>query len=150
MAGDAVRPYLLPSLVALRDGNSHTVDEVARQVPNAGELEKGFLRHRLKGNIEGIQAILDAYSPPNDVPEQHIKNLKWSIKYLKKSKLIENTKKGSVKITQKGMDLLSKNPAVIDIDSSEGNVTFSNRRTNPQFVVFDGLSLNIKNAIKRR
>ena len=40
--------------------------------------------------------------------------LNWTTVYLKKAKLIEAPKRGSIKITQRGLDLLATNPVVID------------------------------------
>lgn len=40
--------------------------------------------------------------------------LNWTTVYLKKAKLIEAPKRGIIKITQRGLDLLATNPVVID------------------------------------
>ncbi len=40
--------------------------------------------------------------------------LNWTCTYLKKAKLVENTKRGVVKITQRGLELLNTNPQIID------------------------------------
>lgn len=40
--------------------------------------------------------------------------LNWTSVYLKKAKLIESTKRGVLKITERGLDLLATNPDVID------------------------------------
>lgn len=40
--------------------------------------------------------------------------LNWTCTYLKRAKLVENTERGVIRITQRGLDLLATNPAVID------------------------------------
>ena len=40
--------------------------------------------------------------------------LNWTTVYLKKAKLIEAPKRGVIKITQRGLDLLATNPSVVD------------------------------------
>ena len=40
--------------------------------------------------------------------------LNWTVVYLKKAKLLETTKRGVIKITQRGLDLLATNPEKID------------------------------------
>lgn len=40
--------------------------------------------------------------------------LNWTVVYLKKAKLLEATKRGVIKITQRGLDLLATNPEKID------------------------------------
>lgn len=43
--------------------------------------------------------------------------LNWTVVYLKKAKLLEATKRGVIKITQRGLDLLATNPEKIDNES---------------------------------
>lgn len=43
--------------------------------------------------------------------------LNWTSVYLKKAKLIESTKRGVLKITERGLELLATNPTTIDNDT---------------------------------
>lgn len=150
MARDNVRRYLLPSLVILMDGNAHTKDEFIRRLPSAQELWTGLRRHRqLNNNIEKLQAVLNEYVPPSELPEEHIEHVNKNIDSLMKGKLIESAGRDLVKITQKGQDLLAKNPALIDIDCSLGDVYWSKSANNPEFELFGELILKNKDVKSR-
>lgn len=57
--------------------------------------------------------------------------LSWSIFYLKKAKLVENLKRGVIKITQRGLDLLATNPEKIDNETLKNYPEF-NEFINPK------------------
>ena len=52
---------------------------------------------------------------PSKVQKTMYNRVAWAKQYLKNSELIESPEKGSFKITQKGLDILKKNPIRIDL-----------------------------------
>ena len=52
---------------------------------------------------------------PSKVQKTMYNRVAWAKQYLKNSELIESPEKGSFKITQKGLDILKKNPTRIDL-----------------------------------
>lgn len=150
MARDIVRPYLLPSLVILMDGNVHSKDEVNRQLASVNNFNMQLRKyHHLNNNIEKIQAVLNENPPTTAFTEEPGKLSNKNINSLLRGKLIEIAGRGLVKITQKGLDLLAKNPVLIYVDTS-GDVAYSESLNNPVFISFGDIILSFNKLLKRR
>lgn len=88
----------LPVLKALSDGESHTLREIADKIaPHVGITPE-----------ERQRELLPSGSPV------YYDRASWACTYLKKAGLIENTKRGSYRLTEAGKQILSNPPAVLD------------------------------------
>ena len=87
-----------PVLKALSDGNIRTLREIADKVaPRVGVTPE-----------ERQQELLS-----NGTPVYHDR-VSWACTYLKKAQLIENTKRGSYRLTDEGKQVFLNPPAVLD------------------------------------
>lgn len=90
---------MLPFLRYLEDGNEHTLREAEESLAEYFDLTPSEQAELLPSGQQGI-----------------FKNrIGWARTYLKKSGLIEATKRGVFKITARGTQILSKAPAKIDV-----------------------------------
>ena len=87
-----------PVLESLSDGESHTIREIADIIsPRVGITPE-----------ERQRELLPSGSPV------YYDRASWACTYLKKAELIENTKRGSYRLTEAGKQILSNPPAVLD------------------------------------
>ncbi len=90
---------MLPLLMSLADGREHSLSESVEYISN-----------KFKLNIEERTELL----PSGQQPVVH-NRLGWAKTYMKKANLIETTKRGYFKITERGEIVLKERPAQIDI-----------------------------------
>lgn len=95
-------------------------------IPKYNEMYREFLNSIIDGREYKFQEIKDNVAIILNISEEERKEklssgvkkydyrLNWTCTYLKKAKLIENTQRGIVKITQRGLDLLATNPTIIN------------------------------------
>jgi len=94
---------MLPLLKFYADGKEHSFREAIDALAKEFHLTENEQREMLPS---GQQEIFD-------------NRIGWARTYMKKAGLIEATKRGVNKITQRGLDLLKKKPAKIDVTSLE-------------------------------
>ena len=95
-------------------------------IPKYNEMYREFLNSIIDGREYKFQEIKDNVAIILNISGEERKEklssgvkkydyrLNWTCTYLKKAKLIENTQRGIVKITQRGLDLLATNPTIIN------------------------------------
>ena len=97
-------------------------------IPDFQTLMLPILKLLSKNNIIKLSEMVDIMSDeynlseeernewlPSKVQKTMYNRVAWAKQYLKNSELIESPEKGSFKITQKGLDILKKNPTRIDL-----------------------------------
>ena len=97
-------------------------------IPDFQTLMLPILKLLSKNNIIKLSEMVDIMSDeynlskeernewlPSKVQKTMYNRVAWAKQYLKNSELIESPEKGSFKITQKGLDILKKNPTKIDL-----------------------------------
>ena len=84
-------------LEVLKDGKAYPFKEVREAVAKILKLSEEELEEKLDSGKKKF----------ND-------RINWACTYLKKAKLVENTKRGVVKITDRGIELLNSNSKIID------------------------------------
>ena len=89
---------MLPILKLAGDGNEHSSRETTDFVINQFGLTEEEQKQLLPSGTQRVIA----------------NRAGWAATYLKKSKLLESTRRGSFKITQRGLDALDQNPSKID------------------------------------
>lgn len=91
---------MLPLLKYAEDGREHhirdAIDQLAREFKLSEEERRVLL-------TSGQQAVFD-------------NRVRWAKTYLKKAGLLETTKRGYFKITEKGLKVLKKHPIEIDVN----------------------------------
>lgn len=95
-------------------------------IPKSYAIYKEFLEiindgkeHNFKEIEEKLAKILNVTEEEREIrvssgTKKYYMRLSWGCLNLKKAKLIEKTKRGVIKITQRGLDLLATNPEKID------------------------------------
>src|SRR5260370_11913850 len=99
--GSTVPTYdkmMLPLLLFAADGKEHRVNESVVPVASHFSLDQKAREETLP---DGRNRLLH--------------RIEWARTYLKKAGLLEYPRRGALKITQRGLEVLSKKPAVIDI-----------------------------------
>lgn len=104
---------MLPLLEFAGDKKEHSIQETIDHLSKLFDLSKSEKRELLPS---GQQAIID-------------NRVGWARTYLKKAGLLESTKRGSYKITEKGLDVLKENPSKIDVKYLEKFPDFVEFRT---------------------
>ena len=89
---------MLPLLKAISGGQTHLFREIIEKLSNEFKLA---IEERKELLPSGQQAIFD-------------NRVGWAKTYLKKAKLIESNKRGTLQITQRGLDVLRQNPKEIN------------------------------------
>ena len=89
---------MLPLLKFAGDNNEHSVLELIE-----------FLAEHLQLTDEEKRELLPSGKEP-----RFDNRVRWALFYLKRAGLLESTKRGFIKITQRGLEVLQKNPATID------------------------------------
>lgn len=97
-------------------------------IPDFQTLMLPILKLLSKNNVIKLSEMVDIMSDeynlseeernewlPSKVQKTMYNRVAWAKQYLKNSELIESPEKGSFKITQKGLDILKKNPTRIDL-----------------------------------
>ena len=97
-------------------------------IPDFQTLMLSILKLLSKNNVIKLSEMVDIMSDeynlseeernewlPSKVQKTMYNRVAWAKQYLKNSELIESPEKGSFKITQKGLDILKKNPTRIDL-----------------------------------
>ena len=97
-------------------------------IPDFQTLMLPILKLLSNNNIIKLSEIVDIMSDEYNLSEEErnewlpsktqktmYNRVAWAKQYLKNSELIESPEKGSFKITQKGLDILKKNPIRIDL-----------------------------------
>ena len=90
---------MLPLLKFASDGEEHSLREAIDSLADQFKLSTDERQTLLPS---GQQAIFD-------------NRVGWARTYLKKAGLLESTRRGYFRITQRGQDVLRKNPASIDV-----------------------------------
>lgn len=85
-------------LEVLKDEKEYTTKEYREKVANLLNISK-----------EDREVLLESGKG-----NKYNTTLNWTCVYLKKAKLLESTKRGVIKITKRGLDLLMSNPQIID------------------------------------
>jgi restriction system protein len=98
VAVPAFNDYLLPVLRHTEDGAEHTVSELTEAIAKHFAL-----------TTEDLAEIL-----PSGAQPRHQNRVYWARTYLTKAGLLEAVGRGRVRITPRGKELLTKNPARID------------------------------------
>jgi restriction system protein len=115
---------MLPLLISLKDGKEHNVRELIKFLSNQFELSEEERNELLPS---GKQPIID-------------NRIGWARTYMKKAGLLEDPKRGYVKITDKGLEVLEQNPDII-------NIKFLGKF--PKFVEFRAIKKEKTQAIKQ-
>lgn len=90
--------FMLPYLQFLSDKKEHTLPELTTYIAEVLNLsEEDKLEKTKKGSFTKLYD-----------------RTQWSGTYLRKAKLAESVGRGKYKITQRGLDLLTTNPSIID------------------------------------
>lgn len=90
---------MLPILKFTADESVHTNSEILEKVAIHFKLTPEEMEERLPS---GLQTVI-------------YNRTVWSIVYLRKAKLIENSKRSEFRITKRGLDLLKENPSEITV-----------------------------------
>jgi restriction system protein len=104
---------MLPLLQHVSDGNEHFVREVYESLATQFELTPAEISELLPS---GKQAIFH-------------NRVGWANSYLKKAGLLDSPKRGVIKISSRGVDVLSKKPTRIDVKFLEQFPEFIEFRT---------------------
>ncbi len=102
---------MLPLLKFISDGKEHSLRESIESLADEFGLSDDERRELLPS---GQQPVFD-------------NRVGWARTYMKKANLLQSTRRGYFKITEKGSDALSKNPSKIDVHFL---------RTYPEFIEF--------------
>jgi len=94
---------MLPLLKYARDSQEHHISDAIVQLADEFKLSKEERRELLSS---GRQAVFD-------------NRVSWARTYLKKAGLLESTKRGYFKITERGLKVLKDRPTGIDINYLE-------------------------------
>jgi restriction system protein len=95
--------FMLPFLKFAADGKEHSLKEAYQVLSDQFGLTEDEKKIMLPS---GMQSIVN-------------NRIGWAKTYLKKSRLIESPKRGVFKITDRGIDVLKKNPSHINLDLLE-------------------------------
>ena len=87
-----------PLLEILKDEKEYSTKEYRIKVAEILNLSKDDIEKNFKDSTTNVYKT----------------RLSWTCSYLKKAKLIESPKRGAIKITQRGLDLLATNPSIVD------------------------------------
>ena len=90
--------FMLPVLMAVRDGKEHSVQEIYNQIASSFNLSHEELHQKL----------------PSGVQSTFQNRVGWAKTYLKKAGLVETPSRGRVKITERGVSVLRQNPGHIN------------------------------------
>lgn len=90
---------MLPLLKTVSNGNEFTTKEANSELAQYFNLTEDELSEMLPS---GKQPVF-------------VNRVAWAKSHLKMASLIENTKRGSFKITQKGIEVLNQNPNAINL-----------------------------------
>ena len=113
MAIPDYQTIMLPLLKFLTDGNEHSTRESIEHISNLYNLSD---EEKTKLLPSGQQPIID-------------NRVGWARTYLKKAGLLDNIRRGYIKITKKGLDILKQNITRIDIKFLEQFPEFVEFRT---------------------
>ena len=113
MAIPDYQTIMLPLLNSLSDEREHSTRESIEHISNLYNLSE---EERIKLLPSGQQPIID-------------NRVGWARTYLKKAGLLENVRRGYIKITQRGLDVLRQNLNRIDIGFLEQFPEFIEFRT---------------------
>lgn len=114
MAIPDYQTVMLPLLRFLRDGEEHSVGEAVDEVAQAFGLSMAERQQLL---ASGQQTVIR-------------KRVGWARTYMKKAGLLESTRRGYFRITERGLGVLNSDPARIDVEYLERF---------PEFVAFKSL-----------
>ncbi|MGV8109466.1 restriction endonuclease [Methanospirillum sp.] len=98
MAIPDFQTFMLPVLLAVKDRKEHSVQEIYSQIASSFNLTNDELNQKLPS---GLQSTFD-------------NRVSWAKSYLKKAGLVTTPSRGKVKITERGLTVLSQNPKRID------------------------------------
>ncbi len=98
MAIPDYQKIMLPLLQFAGDQKDHSLREATEKIVKEFNLNEEEQKQLLPS---GTQRVI-------------VNRVGWSVTYLKKCKLLEPTERGYFKITQRGIDVLKKNPSRID------------------------------------
>jgi len=99
MAVPGFQKYFLPFLIIVKDEKEHTINELVERLANHFNLSD-----------EDKNELV-----PSGRDTRHANRVKWTRTYFKKASIIESAGKAKVRITQRGLDVLSQKPKAIDI-----------------------------------
>ncbi|HBG47299.1 MAG TPA: restriction endonuclease [Deltaproteobacteria bacterium] len=99
MAIPDFQSIMLPFLMYAGDKNEHTINEAREHLAAQFHLSEMELNELLPSGQQGVFA----------------NRVGWARSYLKKAGLIEYTKRGYCKITDRGLKVLSQNPTYINV-----------------------------------
>src|SRR4030042_6261988 len=105
--------YFLPFLEIVKDKKEHTINELIERLADYFNLS----------NEDKNELV------PSGRDTRHANRVKWTRTYFKKASLVESVGKAKVKITQRGLDILSKKPEKIDIKFLDQFEEFKTFRT---------------------
>jgi len=100
MAVPDYQSVMLPLLSLASDRN----EEIS-----TGEAAEALAR-QLKLTDENLKQML-----PSGIQPTFVNRVGWASTYMKKAGLLESTRRGYYRITQRGRDLLKKNPKIINV-----------------------------------
>ncbi|MBF0229492.1 MAG: restriction endonuclease [Desulfamplus sp.] len=103
---------MLPLLRLLKDGKEHSSREVIDKIADIFKLAEEERKELLPS---GVQQVLD-------------NRVGWARTHLKKACLLESTRRGQFKITQRGLDIFNHEPKEINIKFLEQYEEFRNFR----------------------
>ncbi len=89
----------LPVLLAMKDGQEKSVQEISQAVVSSLDLDDELLEQRLNS---GTQRVID-------------NRIGWARTYLNKAGLIERTRRGIYEISDQGAQKLQENPSEISM-----------------------------------
>ncbi len=113
MAIPDYQTIMLPLLQFLADEHEHSARETIDHICNKFKLTDEEKKHLLPS---GHQPLID-------------NRVGWAKTYMKKAGLLESTKRGWLKITRKGLDVIRENPVAIDVKYLEQFPEFVEFRT---------------------
>ena len=119
MAIPDYQSIMLPLLRLTSDGNEHTLREAVDSLSVQFKLTEDERRELLPSGSQFMFA----------------NRVGWARTYMNKAALLETTRRGYFRITQRGMDVLSKNPPEINVKFLEQFsefIEFRNRHKEPQ------------------
>ena len=125
MAIPGFQSIMLPLLKLARDGETHKFRDAVSKLSEHFELTKDEIEELLRS---GRQSRFQ-------------NRVGWARTYLSKAGLLESPKRGSFRITSRGLDVLSRDPAEIDmrfLEQFEEYVNFKQRRSRPSKPVAPG------------